>query len=77
MRPEPETVTQPGHGGTGRSELIGDLLQAVFLVDVPVGKEGRQINEPERSCTVLQEPPIRTLHEEARLKNEPPVRSRG
>jgi hypothetical protein len=76
MRPDPEPVTQPGHDGTGPPELISDGHQAALLVDVPVGKEGRQIHEPECSRAVLQQAPIRALQGEARLKDEPPSRSR-
>jgi hypothetical protein len=76
MRPHPETVTQPSHDGTRRLKLIGDGEQAALLVDVAVGKEGRQICKPQRSCPVLQQAPIRAEQWEARLNDEPPSHSR-
>jgi hypothetical protein len=47
----------------------------VLLIDVALGKEGRQIRKPERSRPVLQQAPIRALQWKARLKDEPPSRS--
>jgi hypothetical protein len=76
MRPDPETVTQPGHDGTGRPELISDGHQAVLLVDAAIGKEGHKIREPECSRAVLHQPPIWAEQGEIGLKDEPSWRSR-